>query len=599
MGGQVLYRSKFPPSKLGPSAWLPVFFEAERSGPATKRPGARHNSLTASIRQRNLLSMRRVGSIRWRLALALVATSVIPLLFAIMVAKSMVRQTADRFYLPEIGMRLDQSLGLYQELADALKLSMRNAADAVAARRGLRLAVEASDRTAMRRELMAALRQYPGIAEMAVQTADDEVLARVDRGLPVDESKEKRLDVVRHLTDKGDDGPRLSLVFAVSRARFDEQENMGNFLQAYRRIEQRRLQDELAYLKAFAVLMGLTALIALGLGLMLARNVIRRLSQLATATRQVGLGDLNARVLDRTPDEIGALARAFNRMVSEVETSRARIEYLQRIGAWQEMARRLAHEIKNPLTPIQLAVQEIQQRCPDGDVAFRKLVDTTREIVEDEVGTLRRLVSEFSNFARLPQAQLQLSDLCEFLKSQKRRLEAVDDEDVAAEGDRNSFAPSPDVDLQLELPNSPAMAYLDTQMLGRALLNLVRNAVQAMAAGTQAGGRVLIRLSREDDYWLIDVDDNGPGIPEPMRASIFDPYVTTKSTGTGLGLAIAKKIVIEHGGTILASTNNWGGARLRMTIPVAATAAAAAALAATQLESSPQSSPSKLTNPRP
>ena len=136
-------------------------------------------------------------------------------------------------------------------------------------------------------------------------------------------------------------------------------------------------------------------------------------------------------------------------------------------------------------------------------------------------------------------------------------------------------------------------------MLGRALLNLVRNAVQAMAAGTQAGGRVLIRLSREDDYWLIDVDDNGPGIPEPMRASIFDPYVTTKSTGTGLGLAIAKKIVIEHGGTILASTNNWGGARLRMTIPVAATAAAAAALAATQLESSPQSSPSKLTNPRP
>lgn len=530
--------------------------------------------------------MQRTGSIRWRLALALVATSVAPLLFAILVAKSMVQQTADRFYLPEIGMRLDQSLSLYQELADTVKQSLRNAADAIAANERLRHAVENNDTAAVRRELLAALRQYPTVAELTVQGSDDEIMARVDRGLAVDEAKEKRLDVVRHLSANGTEGPQLSLVFAVGRTRFDEQESMANFLQAYRRIEQRRLQDELAYLKAFAVLMGLTALIALGLGLALSGNVTRRLSQLATATRRVALGDLNAQVVDRSKDEIGALARAFNRMVREVESSRARIEYLQRIGAWQEMARRLAHEIKNPLTPIQLAVQEIQQRCPRSDPAFSKLVDTTREIVEDEVGTLRRLVTEFSNFARLPQAQLQLADLCDFLRLQQRKFESADDDDGLLDPGAAPSALVRQLKLQLELPPGAAMAHFDAQMLGRTLVNLIQNAAQAIAAHHPTDGKIVIRLSRDEDYWTIDVDDNGPGIPNILRSSVFDPYVTTKATGTGLGLAIAKKIVVEHGGTILALTNDWGGARLRLTIPVAGTAAAEMALKATVYESS-------------
>jgi signal transduction histidine kinase len=131
---------------------------------------------------------------------------------------------------------------------------------------------------------------------------------------------------------------------------------------------------------------------------------------------------------------------------------------------------------------------------------------------------------------------------------------------------------------------------LDTQMLGRALVNLVRNAVQAMTSHSAANPKVVIRLRRDDEYWLIDVDDNGPGIPETIRSSIFDPYVTTRSSGTGLGLAIAKKIIIEHGGTIGASTNEWGGARLRMTLPVAGTAAAASALKATLHDAAPGSS---------
>src|SRR5205823_5340845 len=134
------------------------------------------------------------------------------------------------------------------------------------------------------------------------------------------------------------------------------------------------------------------------------------------AAVHVAGGDLEVRVPEEGDDEVGDLAVSFNRMLGEIERSRARIEYLQRIGAWQDMARRLAHEIKNPLTPIQLAVEEVHSKYAaldrgkatvEDDARMRKLLDTTLEIVTEEVGTLRRLVSEFSDFARLPRARLE------------------------------------------------------------------------------------------------------------------------------------------------------------------------------------------------
>jgi nitrogen fixation/metabolism regulation signal transduction histidine kinase len=260
-------------------------------------------------------------------------------------------------------------------------------------------------------------------------------------------------------------------------------------------------------------------------------------------------------------------------MVGEIEASRARIEYLQRMGAWQEMARRLAHEIKNPLTPIQLAVQEVHRRYEGEDGHYRKLLDSTLEIVEDEVGTLRRLVSEFSDFARLPRAKLEESDLLEFLGEQQDRL-LVDTEAL----------PSGGVDLAIEADPGPALVYLDRQMLRRALVNLVRNALQAGAAAGKAVTQVKVLLHRDGDFWVVDIDDDGPGIPKPMRESVFDPYVTTKTDGTGLGLAIAKKIVVEHAGTIEALDSPAGGARLRVRLPAAGTPPGRAALESSHWE---------------
>nr|PZN28388.1 MAG: hypothetical protein DIU78_02810 [Pseudomonadota bacterium] len=269
-------------------------------------------------------------------------------------------------------------------------------------------------------------------------------------------------------------------------------------------------------------------------------------------------------------------------MLSEVAESRSRIEYLQRIGAWQEMARRLAHEIKKPLTPIQLAVQEVHRRYEGQDEKYRKLLDSTLEIIEDEVGTLRRLVGEFSEFARLPRAELEREDLSRFLREQQRRLSTQPSEHDGGELPAEAALPRPPgVELVFDVPEEPADVLMDRQMLRRVLMNLLENALQAVGGADGAGrGTVRVRLSRDGDFYALDVEDSGPGIPEALRETVFDPYFTTKHDGTGLGLAIVKKTVIEHGGSISAGGSELGGARIRVRLPVYGSSAAARARSA-------------------
>jgi len=524
------------------------------------------------------------------LTLAILVTALIPVLVAVWLAETTVRQTSARFFVPEVGARLDRSLELYQELAHAVKASMRNEAVALGADDALRRAAKSHERDAVARELKRLFAGHASLVSLSVRDGDA-VLGSIDRGRPLDPRTENRFEVVRSLVRSetaeperpraahpappddrpeappvtDDDvaaGAELVAVFAADKAEFDELGEASQFVESYRSIERRRAADERSYVLAFAALLGLTILLAVGVGSFVARDVARRIVALERATQHVAEGDLSVRVPEAGDDELGALARAFNRMLAEVEASRARIEYLQRISAWQEMARRLAHEIKNPLTPIQLAVQDIHRRYDGDNGDYRRLLDTTLEVVEDEVGTLRRLVSEFSEFARLPRAELEAADLGEFLRDLGDRPLLGDDERKS-----DSALPTADaVAVEFDIPAQPAPARIDRQMLRRVLINLVRNAVQAVAA-TKRPGHVRVRLVRDGDFWNLDVEDDGPGVAPELRQAIFDPYVTTKTDGTGLGLAIVKKIVVEHGGTISAGESALGGARLSVRIP--------------------------------
>ena len=510
--------------------------------------------------------MASPGRIQRRLALAIVLTALIPLLVAVWLAETMLRQSSERFFVPEIGDRLDESLGLYQELARSVKAEMRGRAELLAADPQLARALGPADAGVLdRAELAPRLRQlfaeHDDLIRLAVEPEVGPALAEVTREQPLDAERELELEVRRPLAAAlPDEELELVAVFGADAARFGGLERMSEFVDSYARVAGRRSEDRQSYLMAFAALLGLTLLGAVGVGSLLARSVSRRLGELAAAARQVGGGDLAVRVPASGSDEIAALAKAFNRMLDEVELSRARIEYLQRIGAWQDMARRLAHEIKNPLTPIQLAVQEIHERYADGDPAYRKLLDTTLEIVEQEVGTLRRLVTEFSDFARLPAAHLEREDLVELLREEHERGSVVGEI-----GEAGGLG-----EVELDLPAGVAEVAVDRQLLHRVLVNLVSNARDAQrAAGPDASGVVRLTLSKDGAGWAIDVDDDGPGVPKELRERIFDPYVTTKTDGTGLGLAIVKKIIVEHGGTIGASDSPLGGARVRIRLPAA------------------------------
>ena len=527
--------------------------------------------------------MAASGRIRRRLALAIVLTALIPLLAAVWLAESTVRQTSARFFIPEVGAHLDKSLGLYQELARSVKALMRQEAAEVSLRPALRRAATSSDHSALEAELQRAFADHASLVSLSVRDPAGKLLAEVKRDRPLDPSRENQLEVSKSLAEAvdADDAPQLLAVFAADKSHFDELGEMSQFVDTYKQIERRREADERSYLLAFTALLCITIVAAIGVGSLLARGVSRRIAELAHATRLVGEGDLNIRVPEGGGDEIADLASAFNRMLGEVESSRGRIEYLQRISAWQEMARRLAHEIKNPLTPISLAVQEIHRRYSGADPDYQRLVDTTLEIVEDEVGTLRRLVGEFSDFARLPQASLERADLAEFLREQAARfgLRGGDkDSAEAALDELLSLGQTANIKVEFVVPGSPCEALIDHQMLRRVLFNLVRNAAQALALAKLTAGRVVVRLNQDGEFWNLDVEDNGPGIPLELRETVFDPYVTTKDDGTGLGLSIVKKIVIEHGGTIRAGESSLGGARLRVRLPVLGTRAAERAL---------------------
>ncbi|MFO0669643.1 MAG: ATP-binding protein [Polyangiaceae bacterium] len=262
-------------------------------------------------------------------------------------------------------------------------------------------------------------------------------------------------------------------------------------------------------------------------------------------------------------DELTELAGGFNKMLEEISHTRQRLEFMQKVGAWQEMAQRLAHEIKNPLTPIQLAVQECHKKYPGDDPKFRRLLDTTLEIVEEEVGTLRRLVSNFSSFARLPQAELKDGSLRDFIKECSGQLAHLEDEGGSVDQD----AAINDVTIDWRIPETPLPVAIDKQMLRRVVVNLVRNAVQAIRGARGEGGLVRVTAQAEGLGAVLFIDDDGPGIPDDVAERVFEPYFTTKQEGTGLGLAIVKKIIVEHGGSIDLQKSQLGGARFAVHLP--------------------------------
>ena len=268
----------------------------------------------------------------------------------------------------------------------------------------------------------------------------------------------------------------------------------------------------------------------------------------AAATRVAG-GDLSARIERRPGGRADQTFQTFDRMTAELRDMRSKLADAERIAAWQDMARRIAHEIKNPLSPIQLAIETLRKahakQLHDFDEIFE---ESTRAILE-EVRRMERIVREFSEFARLPRAQpggLALDALVDDTVALYRPDEVH--VSVIRERDHDDFA-----------------LRGDREQLTQVLVNLLQNAFDA--ARSACAPAVEIRLAADEDGFSLHIDDNGPGIALADRERVFEPYVTTKPEGTGLGLAIARRIVVDHGGSIEASDSPLGGARITVRLP--------------------------------
>jgi len=518
--------------------------------------------------------VRIPGKTERRLAMAILLSAMLPLLVAVLFANSLFKQASAIWFDPEVGQQLDRGVAIYKDYVKAIRDDMKHQADAIAADEVLREAATHRNTELIEAQLDALFPRFPSLVALRIVDAEENTLASRDRGSPVNDATERSLELRRPLSNDAA-APSLVAIFAIERQRLDELERSGSVVTNYHQLEASRGELYRAYLYAFAALLGITFLVTILLGTLLARGVTLRINRLAAAINLVAQGDVSVRVPVTGSDELTDLARTFNRMITEMGQSRARIEFLQRIGAWQEMAQRLAHEIKNPLTPIQLAVQECHRKYAGEDVRFRALLDTTLEIVEEEVATLRRLVGDFSNFARLPHVELKEFSLREFLRECSEQLGHLEETSLPGEGVDADLAAN--VDIAWHLPEEPLEAAIDRQMMRRVVVNLVRNAVQAIRdaappdaviSDTAVIGHVHVSAMREEDGDVaITIDDDGPGVPEEARTRIFDPYFTTKNDGTGLGLAIVKKVVVEHVGAIDVTESRLGGACFVVHLP--------------------------------
>ncbi len=238
----------------------------------------------------------------------------------------------------------------------------------------------------------------------------------------------------------------------------------------------------------------------------------------------------------------------------------------QRLAAWGDVARRIAHEIKNPLTPIQLSAERIKRKFRASAGEDAPLLESLTDVIVRQTNDLRRIVDEFSKFARMPEPETAVQDLTQMVR------DAVLLQADAAEG----------VTLDATLPDHVVCADLDSTMIGQALTNLIKNAGEAIESLHEKGAvpeghspRVLVEMHVEDDHALIAISDNGVGLPED-RSRLFEPYVTTRDKGTGLGLPIVKKIIEEHGGRLTLrdaeplDTSGQIGARAEIMLPILA-----------------------------
>jgi len=293
-------------------------------------------------------------------------------------------------------------------------------------------------------------------------------------------------------------------------------------------------------------------LLSILVSFLLSEEIMRPIVNLEEATRRVTQGDYSYRILGRSGDELALLVNSFNKMISELERSRLKIMQTEKVTAWQEIAQRLAHEIRNPLTPIKLSAQRILKKAEESREELDRILEPAVRSIITEVENLDRMLREFRDFSKLPAPQLADVNLKELVREVLTMHE---------QAFRN-------VVFNLDAVPEGLILRVDRDQLRQVFTNLFKNASESI----QGDGSVWVRadLVRKGNYQYcrVQVQDTGCGIEEEYHNQVFNPYFTTKGSGTGLGLPIVERIIFDHKGQIWFETQVGSGTTFFFDLPM-------------------------------
>jgi two-component system, NtrC family, nitrogen regulation sensor histidine kinase NtrY len=282
-------------------------------------------------------------------------------------------------------------------------------------------------------------------------------------------------------------------------------------------------------------------------------RITRPLAKLATGAREVAAGDWAVRVDVKSRDEVGQLARDFNEMTRQLAEQRERLVQAERVAAWREIARRLAHELKNPLFPLQLTLENLQRARQQTPELFDEIFAESTKTLRAELDNLKTIVTRFSDFSKMPAPQFQPTNLNDAVRNAVRVYDA-----------QFNVMGRPPVTPELYLDENMPIIQADPDLLHRALSNLVLNSLDAMPSG----GTLTVRTGHGDGVVGVEISDTGAGLTPEECERLFTPYYTTKRMGTGLGLAIVQSIVSDHFGKVSVESAPGHGATFRIELPV-------------------------------
>jgi nitrogen fixation/metabolism regulation signal transduction histidine kinase len=291
-----------------------------------------------------------------------------------------------------------------------------------------------------------------------------------------------------------------------------------------------------------------------------ARKISRPIINLANATQKISTGDTNVSLDLKEEGEMGILIDSFNQMVKDLRAKNEELMHIQRVAAWKEVAQRMAHEIKNPLTPIQLSAERIRKRLEanTNPEKLKEVIIESTETIVNQVRVLEHLVKEFTDFARMPVPTLV-----------NQAVNPIIEESIRL------FQESTDIQIEKKLAANLPEVYLDRRLFLGVMNNLIKNAVEAINDQDNNNPKRIIKIESKLErkivkrVLVIKIEDSGPGLPLELRKKIFEPYYSTKEKhGSGIGLAIVQKTIIDHHGHISVEDSSLGGCQFRIELPL-------------------------------